>query len=91
MKLEGKLKVIKDTHVVSESFKKREFVLTTQDGNYTQDILFQLTQDKVSLLDTIQVNERVEIEFNLNGKEWISPDGTSKYFNVLSAWKISKL
>ncbi len=91
MTVEGQIKVIKDTQVVSESFKKREFVLTTQDGNYTQDILFQLTQDKVSLLDTIQVNERVEIEFNLNGKEWISPDGTSKYFNVLSVWKITKL
>jgi len=90
MTVEGQIKVIKDTQVVSESFKKREFVLTTQDGNYTQDILFQLTQDKVSLLDTIQVNERVEIEFNLKGRG-VELKGAMRYFNSIEAWKISKL
>ena len=46
LKIKGKVKVINPTQVVSEKFKKREFVITTE-GEYGQDILFQLTNVNV--------------------------------------------
>lgn len=92
MQLKGQIKVVNPTVQVNDRFAKREFVVTDDSNpNYPQDILMQLTQDKCSLLDNIQVNQYVEIEFNLRGKEWVSPDGTSKFFNVLEAWKINKI
>jgi len=91
MTITGQIKVVNQTVQVNDRFSKREFVVTDNSNvSYPQDILMQLTQDKCSLLDDIQVNQQVEIEFNLRGKEWISPDGTSKFFNVLEAWKITK-
>jgi hypothetical protein len=87
MKVQGKLKLKIDTQVVSEKFSKREFVLTTND-QYPQDILFQLTQEKCNLLDGININQEIEVSFNLRGREWTSLQGEIKYFNTLEAWKI---
>ena len=91
MKITGTLKVKKDTQVVSESFSKREFVLTVVDGAFSNDILIQLTKDKVTLINDINIGDMLEVEVNLNGKCWVNPQGEEKYFNSLSAWKVSKI
>lgn len=90
-KLNGIVKVVNPTVQVSEKFSKREFVVTDASSMYPQDILFQATQDKCSLLDSIQPNEQVEVSFNLRGREWTSPQGEVKYFNTLEAWRIEKI
>jgi hypothetical protein len=87
MQVKGTIKVINPTQVISEKFSKREFVLTDE-SQYPQDILFQATQDKCSLLDNIGVGQQVEVSFNLRGREWTSPAGEVKYFNTLEAWRI---
>ena len=91
MKITGTLKVKKDTQVVSEQFSKREFVLTVVDGAFSNDILIQLTKDKVTLINDINIGDMLEVEVNLNGKCWVNPQGEEKYFNSLSAWKVSKI
>ncbi len=91
MKLNGTLKVKKDTQVVSEAFSKREFVLTVVDGAFSNDILIQLTKDKVTLINDINIGDLLEVEVNLKGKEWNSPSGEVKYFNSIECWKITKL
>ena len=90
-KLSGIVKVVNATVQVSEKFAKREFVVTDASSMYPQDIMFQSTQDKCSLLDTVQVNDQVEVSFNLRGREWTSPTGEVKYFNTLEAWRIDKV
>ena len=90
-KLSGTLKVKNDTVQVSEKFSKREFVLTDASSMYPQDIMFQLTQDKCNLIDAFNVNEQIEVSFNLRGREWTSPTGEVKYFNTLEAWRIEKV
>jgi hypothetical protein len=90
-KLQGVVKVVSPTVAVSEKFSKREFVVTDSSSMYPQDIMFQLTQDKCSLADGIQVNDQIEVSFNLRGREWTSPQGEVKYFNTLEAWRIDKM
>lgn len=86
MQLQGQLKLKNDTQKVSEKFQKRDFVVTTDfDGNYPQHISLQLTQDKVNLLDNINIGDLITVEFNLKGREH-----NDKYFNQLDAWKITK-
>ena len=86
--LTGKLKKIDPTVQVSEKFSKREFVITDESSQYPQDILFQLAQDKCSILDACNVGDVVQVSFNLRGREWTSPTNEVKYFNTLDAWKI---
>jgi hypothetical protein len=88
MELTGKLKVKKDTLVVSDKFQKREFVLTDESSQYPQDILFQLSQDKVTLIDKVREGEVITAHFNLRGREWTNPQGEVKYFNTLDVWRV---
>jgi len=90
MKITGTLKVKNDTIQVSEAFSKREFVVTVVDGAFSNDILIQLTKDKCSLLDAFNIGDMLEIELNLSGKCWVNAEGVEKYFNSLTAWKITK-
>jgi hypothetical protein len=90
-KLNGLIKVVNPTIKVSDKFSKREFVVTDSSDTYPQDISLQLTQDKCSMLDGVNPGANVEVEFNLRGREWTSPQGEVKYFNTLEAWKVNVL
>jgi len=90
MEVTGTLKVKFNTQKVSDRFQKREFVLTTEASTpYPQHVSFQLTQDKVNLLDQYNIGDEMKIQFNLRGREWNGPQGI-KYFNTLEAWRIEK-
>jgi hypothetical protein len=85
----GKLHTIFETKQVSERFSKREFVVELADNpKYPQTVLFQLTGDRCTQLDGMNVGDQVRIEFSLRGREWRSPSGEVKYFNSLDVWKI---
>lgn len=89
--MKGKVKVVGSTLAISEKFSKREFVVVDDTNMYPQDIMFQLTQDKCNLVDSLAIGDEVEVSFNLNGREWVNPKGESKFFNTLDVWKISKI
>jgi len=88
----GKLHAKYDAIAVSDKFTKREFILMIADNpTYPQYVLFQLTQDKCSLLDLVESGSDVAVDFNLRGRSWTSPQGETKYFNTLEAWRISPI
>ncbi|MDA7803885.1 DUF3127 domain-containing protein [Crocinitomix sp.] len=90
--LKGELKVIGDIQQISDSFKKREFVVVDASGQYAQTIMFQAVQDRVDLLNNFKLGDNVEVTFFLRGREWTNPkDGVVRYFNSLDAWKIEPL
>ncbi len=90
MEVTGTLKAKFDTQVVSDKFKKREFVLTTEASTpYPQHLSIQVTQDKCSILDNFQNGDELKVSINLRGREWNGPQGV-KYFNTIEAWRIEK-
>ncbi len=92
MDVTGIIKVKFDTVVVSDKFKKREFVVTLDHtSQYPQQVAFQLTQDKVSIVDQYNVGDEVKVHFNLRGREWKNPQGETKYFNTIDAWRIERV
>ncbi|MFS4415938.1 DUF3127 domain-containing protein [Maribacter sp. 2307ULW6-5] len=91
MEIQGKVKVLGETKVVSNSgFKKRELVVTTED-QYPQHLMVEFVQDKCDLLNGYQVGEDVKVSINLRGREWTNPQGEVKYFNSIQGWRIEKL
>lgn len=82
----GILKLKTEVQQVTEKFKKREFVLETIE-QYPQQILIQLTQDKVSLLDVINEGSEIQVSYNLRGRAH-TKDGKTNYYNSIDAWKI---
>lgn len=88
--LTGIVKVLNDTQQITDTFKKREFVVTDNSSQYPQDILFQAVQANTDKLNDINVGDAITVSFNLRGREWTSPQGEVKYFNSLDAWNIVK-
>ena len=88
METQGRIKTIFATETVGQNgFQKRDLVITTEE-QYPSDIIIQFTQSKCALLDNLQVGQRVNVHFNLQGREWTSPQGEVKYFNTVVGWKI---
>jgi len=89
MNIRGKILELSDTQQVTDTFKKREFILEyAENPQYPEFIKFELIQDKCDLLNDFQVGQDVEVHFNLKGRKWTDPQGQVKYFNSLQAWRL---
>jgi hypothetical protein len=88
MEVQGKIKMIGKTETFgSNGFRKRELVVTT-DEQYPQHILLEFVQDKCDLLDSYKEGDGVKIGVNLRGRDWVNPQGETKYFNSIQGWRI---
>ena len=88
MEIQGIIKSIGQTQTFgSNNFRKRELVITTEE-QYPQPILVEFVQDKTDLLNNYQVGQNVKVSINLRGREWVNPQGETKYFNTIQGWKI---
>src|SRR5690606_10928185 len=91
MELQGKIKMIGETQTFGNNgFRKRELVITTEE-QYPQHILIEFTHDKCDLLNNAQVGRSVKVGINLRGREWVNPQGETKYFNSIQGWRIETL
>ena len=87
--IQGKLYKVFDTVNVSDTFKKREFVILIEDldtPKYNDYLKFQLTQKNCSLLDTLKLNSFVVVKFKLTGREW-----NDKYFTNAVALSVANI
>ena len=83
--LKGTVKEILDLQTFQSGFTKREFVVTTEDGKYSNDIKFETVRDKTSLLDGLSKGDSVNVAFDIRGNEY-----NGRYYVNLNAWKIGK-
>ena len=88
MEIQGKIKMVGETQTFgANGFRKRELVITTEE-QYPQHIMVEFVQDKTDLLNNYQVGQEVKISINLRGREWVNPQGETKYFNSIQGWRI---
>lgn len=91
MEVQGRIKVIGETQTFgSNGFRKREVVVTTEE-QYPQHLMIEFIQDKTDLLDNYQAGQQVKVSINLRGREWVNPQGETKYFNSIQGWRIEAL
>ncbi len=90
MEIQGKVKMIDETKTYgSKGFRKRELVVTTEE-QYPQTIMIEFVQDKTDLLDAFKEGDTVKVSINIRGREWVNPQGETKYFNSIQGWRIEK-
>ncbi len=90
MELTGKIRLIEDTQTFKNDFKKRNLVLTTED-RYPQYISIEFLNDNTAVLDGFQPEDEVKIGINIRGREWVNPQGETKFFNSIVGWRIEKI
>ncbi|UOE37984.1 DUF3127 domain-containing protein [Chryseobacterium oryzae] len=90
MELQGTIKKISETQTFASGFQKKEMVILTQE-QYPQPINIEFLQDKINLLDSLKEGENVKVGINIRGREWVSPQGETKYFNSITGWRVEKV
>ena len=84
----GEIIEIYDIQIVSDNFKKREFILKhAPNPEYPDFLKLEVVQNKTDLLDKYKVGQHVDVDINLKGKKWEKGE-KSGYFNSLQAWRI---
>lgn len=81
--LTGKIKLIQAEKTFDSGFRKREMVVTVEDGKYPQDINLEFVQDKAALLDDLQPGQEVTVAFDIRGREY-----NGRYYNNLQGWRV---
>jgi hypothetical protein len=91
MEVQGRIKMVGETQTFGgNGFRKREVVITTEE-QYPQHIMVEFVQDKCDLLNSYKAGQQVKISINLRGREWVNPQGETKYFNSIQGWRIEAL
>ncbi|WP_185872796.1 DUF3127 domain-containing protein [Blattabacterium cuenoti] len=90
MEIIGRIKKLFEIQKFGSGFRKREIVITTEEP-YPQNILIEFIQDKVDLLESIKLKDKIKVFINIRGREWKNPEGIIKYFNSIQGWKIENI
>jgi len=81
--MKGAIKLINPIKVISDKFSVREFVITTPDAKYPQEVIFQTVNDRMDVIAPYGVGQQVTVSFNVRGREY-----NGKYYNTLDAYKV---
>lgn len=91
MELTGRLIMKTETQSFgSNGFEKREIAIQTEE-QYPQKILIEFTQQKCDLVDGLKKGELIKVSVNIRGRDWVNPQGETKYFNSFQGWKVDRL
>jgi len=90
MNIQGKVIRINPVQSVgANNFQKREAHIETEsESKYPQIIAIEAQGEKVGLFDLLKPGDVVDFAINLRGREWNSPQGETKVFNTIVAWKV---
>ena len=79
----GKIKMVGEVQSFASGFTKREFVVTTANDKFPQDLKFEVVKDKCTILDAYKTGDDVQVTFDIRGNEY-----NGKYFVNLSCFKL---
>jgi hypothetical protein len=65
-------------------WSKQDFVIETVEDQFPRKVCFTLFGDKVSLLNGVQLNDEIDVAFNLESREF-----NGKWFTNVNAWRIN--
>ena len=88
-KVEAVVTDIFPTDKITDRFSKRVIWIKT-DEQYPQVWEVQFVNQNIDLLDNIEVNDRVEIQFGIQGKK-SDRNGNERIFNSINGFGIRKL
>jgi single-strand DNA-binding protein len=88
MKIKGQIVKVSEVKTKGE-YKSREVWLKV-DGEYPQTFNIQIGTKKADQFN-LKVGQTAEMDINLKGRLWTSPDGEEKCFNTMECWAWSSV
>lgn len=88
LKVKGKLIHVLElqtgTSQTGKDWQKKDFVIETEEGQFSKKVAFTLFGDKVDLIKGKKQNDELEVHFNLESREH-----NGRWFANVNAWKIN--
>ena len=72
--LEGTIKLVMDEQSFPSGFRKREFVVTTEDERFPQDIKLELIKEKIEQIEGFSEGDKVKVTLRFRGREMAHQD-----------------
>lgn len=90
MEVKGKinsiLPVASGVSKAGNEWKKQEFVIDVEDGQYPKQICFTIFNDKLSLIDGLKEGTEVNVSFSVESREF-----NGKWYHNVNAWKLETI
>lgn len=84
--IKGVVSVIGERQKISDKFQKKEIVIDFKQGAYDRHLSVEWANDRIDLLDGLTVGEEVEVDFDVESREY-----NGRYFTSARGWKIARL
>lgn len=80
--LQGKLIQVSKTIKINDKFSYRQFVVEL-DRQWNKEIMLQLNNDNIDLIDKVSIGDLIEIQFDINCKEYTDKNNQTRWFTNL--------
>ena len=89
--IQGVVKNINETKVISEKFKVQIVVIETED-QYPQTLAIQFVNDKIKIVDKLNIGDKADFNININGREYTNKStGEVGHFISLNCWSFTPI
>ena len=80
--LQGKLIQVSKTIKINDKFSYRQFVVEL-DRQWNKEVMLQLNNDNIDLIDKVSIGDLIEIQFDINCKEYTDKNNQTRWFTNL--------
>lgn len=89
VQLKGQVVFKSEVSVLSDKFSKQSVWIKEVEGEYPQTLEIQAINKRIDLLQTVNLNDVIIVDCNVNGK-LVSTKNGDRVFNSLDIWKVAK-
>jgi hypothetical protein len=90
LKIKGRLIAVLPTVTgiskAGKDWTKKDFVIETDEGQFTKKIAFTLFGDKTNAVDSVAVGTELEVSFNIDSREV-----NDKWYHNINAWLVKPI
>ena len=86
--IKGKLIKVSNPIKINDKFSYRQFI-GELDRQWNKEIMIQLNNDNMGLIDNVDIGDLIEIQFDINCKEYTDKNNQTRWFTNLICKELS--
>ena len=83
----AKVLEIREARTITDKFSVQEIIVES-DGKYPQKVMIQFINDKIELVNSLNINDLCVFNLNIRGSEYTQKSGVTSYFTNLNCWSL---
>lgn len=88
---EGEIVYIGKIFDVTAKLAKRDIVIHSKEGKWTNEIKFQLLNDYCNIIESYEEGDSVRVYFDVKGFRYRNREGKEQLGHNVNAWRIERI